>query len=139
MADDPSSAKPSSSWSIEDTSGTVVSTAPGEEARDGWEEVVKIIEREARAVRVWHYVVTIMILVTAIFVTVLTFWLLQREEEQDFAHGVSGVKVAFSLSQYSPCRNALPSISNLNVLYTCTLKHSSRSWLQSWRIIFTSI
>jgi hypothetical protein len=59
------------------------------EERDEVKEVRKIAEKETHRVRLWRFVVTCVLLATALAVTLTTYYSLEREEQDKFERAVS--------------------------------------------------
>jgi hypothetical protein len=84
MADEDSDANSTST-----SSGSGVGLFQEETQRDEVKEVRKIAEKETSRVRVWRFVVTCVLLATALAVTLTTYYSLEREEQDKFERAVS--------------------------------------------------
>jgi hypothetical protein len=60
-----------------------------QEERDELGEIRKLAAKETGRVRLWRFVVTCVLLATALAVTLTTFYSLEREEEDKFERAVS--------------------------------------------------
>lgn len=79
---------------IEDSSDPSVTTDPNasstlDEARDEVKEIRDLAKKGTKRVRMWRLVVTVALLVTSCAVTLTTFRLLRKEEEDKFKTAVS--------------------------------------------------
>ena len=83
----------SSVGSVRDETNTGESTLPLEE-RDEVREVEKITIKDTRRLHFWRFVVTFIILLTALAVTFTTYLLLQHEQRENFESAVRGTKRA---------------------------------------------
>jgi hypothetical protein len=60
-----------------------------EEERDEVKEIRKLAEKETGRVRLWRFVVTCVLLATALAVTLTTFYSLEMKEQDKFEMDVS--------------------------------------------------
>ena len=74
-----------------------VTTGTAEVDRDEVKEVRKLASKDTNRIKVWRYVITVVLCMTAVAVTVSTFTLLKQQEDENFQTAVSsaGINVFF--------------------------------------------
>lgn len=77
-----------------DNSSTKISvnTSPSDNERDEIEEVQKFAQKDTRRIFIWRFVIFGVLLATACTVTVTTWKILQKEQEQSFISAASTTK-----------------------------------------------
>ena len=63
--------------------------------RDEVKEVRKIASRDTTRIRVWRFVITLVLLLTAFAITFATFTLLKQQENENFETAVRSINLIF--------------------------------------------
>ena len=63
--------------------------------RDEVKEVRKIASKDTTRIRVWRYVITLVLLLTAFAITFATFTLLKQQENENFETAVRSINLIF--------------------------------------------
>jgi uncharacterized membrane protein YcjF (UPF0283 family) len=87
-------------WSFSSTEDEVGSSTRDDLERDEVQEVHKTQRKDTRRLRLWRFVVTGVLLVTALAVTLTTYRFLQDEQQNNFK---TAVRIIVKAADFSQC------------------------------------
>jgi hypothetical protein len=111
-------------WSLSSTESEVGSSTGDDLERDEVQEVHKTQRKDTRRLRLWRFVVTGVLLVTALAVTLTTYRFLQDEQQNNFK---TAVRIIVKAAHFFHCtdtskidiyRKSIPHVKSLIVLYS---------------------
>jgi anti-sigma-K factor RskA len=83
--------------------------------RDEVKEVRKLSSKDTNRIRLWRFVVTAVVLLTAVAVTLTTYALLQQQEHENFLNAVRIVQCPNAIALHEQSETGGSSVSHLTI------------------------
>ena len=110
-----SSSEPSSSYNTNQTGSA-------EGGRDEVKEIERLSQKETSVIRTWRIILLVLLLLTAVSVTTVTYILLKSEDENAYKAVVSASLFLLSLTHHHTCFHLSVSYLNLSSLKSSLIR-----------------